>query len=197
MFVAGTNGFSSGVYRKKMSSIKVHTIQSLAASAALYPVLGDNVVPFGLACVLIDLDHIIEYVRDTRSFAIHGVFPFSRLIETNLDKNFLALSAFHTIEFFSLVYALGLFYPVFMYVLAGMAFHMAADLVHTVRLKRISARAFSVAEYLIRKRNPQVITSIYQLIALKNLNTAGIAGIQGWTARWLESRSRSAADYAN
>jgi hypothetical protein len=180
-----------------MSSIKVHTLQSLAASAVLYPVLGENVIPFGLACIFIDLDHVIEYVRDTKSFAVKGVFAFSRLIENNHDKNFLALSAFHTIEFFSLIFALGLFYPVFMYIFAGMVFHMAADLVHVARLHQIFARAFSLVEYLIRKQNPRALTSVYQLIGLKNLNTTGIPDIEGWVARWRESRSRSTPDYAN
>jgi hypothetical protein len=180
-----------------MSSLKIHTVQSLAASAALYPVIGENVIPFGLACIFIDLDHIIEYVRDTKSLDIRGVFAFSKLIEKNLGKNLLVLSAFHTIEFFFLVFTLGLFYPVFMYVLAGMAFHMAADLVHIARLNQIFARAFSLVEYLIRKKNPQAITSVYQIIRLENLNTAGIAGIEGWIARWLASRSRSVADYSN
>jgi len=181
-----------------MSSLKVHTIQSLAASAALYPVIGENAIPFGLACIFIDLDHIIEYVRDTRSFAIQGVFPFSRLVENNLDKNFLVLSAFHTVEFFALVFMLGLLYPVFMYVLAGMAFHMAVDLMYLARLKSIFVRALSLAEYIIRKKNPRAVTSVYQLIGLKTLNTAGIPDIESWIALWLASRSRgSIQDYAN
>lgn len=58
-----------------MSNLKVHTVQSVAASAVLYPVVGENAIPFGLAAVLIDLDHVIEYVRNTKSLDIRGVFP--------------------------------------------------------------------------------------------------------------------------
>ncbi len=180
-----------------MSSLKVHTIQSLAASAALYPVMGENIIPFGLACIFIDLDHVVQYVHDTRSLRIKGVFPFSRLIESNLDKNFLSLSVFHTIEFFALVFTLGLFHPLFMYVLAGLAFHMSADIMHLKRLNNVFVRAFSLLEYFIRKKNPRNITSIYQLIQHKNLNTTGIPDIEGWIETWLASRSRSVPDYAN
>jgi len=180
-----------------MSSLKVHTIQSLAASAVLYPVIGENVIPFGLACIFIDLDHVVEYVRDTKSFAVTGVFPFSKLIEINLDKNYLVINAFHTLEFFALIFAFGLFYPVFMYVFAGLVFHMAVDLIHIARLNQFFARAFSLVEYIIRKKNPQAITSIDQLLRVKNLNTAGIADIEAWIALWQTSRSRSIQDYAN
>jgi hypothetical protein len=180
-----------------MSSLKVHTVQSLAASAALFPVMGENVIPFGLACIFIDLDHIAEYVRDTKSFSIKGIFPFARLIELNLDKNFLVLSAFHTIEFFALIFTIGLFYPVFMYVFAGMVFHIIADIMHMAGLHKIFARAYSLVEYIMRKRNPLAITSIYQLIELKDLNTAGIPDIEAWIDTWLASRSRSVPDYVN
>ena len=180
-----------------MSSLKFHTVQSLAAGAVLYPVIGENVIPFGLACIFIDLDHVVEYVRDTKSLALKGVFPFSKLIEINLDKNFLVLDIFHTIEFFALIFGLGLFYPVFMYAFAGLVFHMAADLVHVARLNQFFARAFSLVEYLIRKKNPKAITSIYQLLTVKNLNTAGIPDIEAWIALWQTSRSRSIPDYAN
>jgi hypothetical protein len=180
-----------------MSSLKVHTVQSLAASAVLYPVMGENVIPFGLACIFIDLDHIIDYVHDTKSFSLMGVFPFSKLLEINLDKNVLVLSAFHTIEFFALIFTLGFFYPVFMYVCAGMVFHMAADLIHLGRQHKIFARAYSLVEYIIRKKTPHTITSVYQLIPHKNLNTAGIPDIECWIEIWRASRSHSVPDCTN
>ncbi len=44
-----------------MSKPMVHVVQSLTASAVLCPAIGGNVIPFGLAVVFIDLDHVIEY----------------------------------------------------------------------------------------------------------------------------------------
>ena len=45
-----------------MSSLRFHTVQSVATSAILYPFIGENVVPFGLAVIFIDLDHIFDYL---------------------------------------------------------------------------------------------------------------------------------------
>ena len=44
----------------KMSSLGVHTVQSIAVGAVLCPFIGENVVPFGLAAIFIDLDHVVE-----------------------------------------------------------------------------------------------------------------------------------------
>ena len=180
-----------------MASLKTHTIQSIAGSAALYPVLGANVVPFGLACVLIDLDHVLAYVQTTRSAALHGVFPFSKLIEINHDKGFLVLSAFHTAEAFLLVGMLGFLHPVFLYILAGMAFHMAADFVHMARAGCFFVRALSLIEYRIRKKNPNNITSFYRLIEREDLATGDIPDIGRWLERWRKSGKASRGKLAN
>ena len=71
-----------------MSSLKVHALQGVAITAALYPFIGDQALTVGLANVFIDVDHVIEYVRDTGSYDVRGVFAYSHLIEKNLDKNF-------------------------------------------------------------------------------------------------------------
>jgi hypothetical protein len=81
-----------------MSSLGVHTVQSVVAGAALYPFIGENVVPFGLAAIFIDLDHVIEYIRQTRSLDVRGVFAYSKLIEDNLDKRFLVWNMFHLLR---------------------------------------------------------------------------------------------------
>ena len=94
-----------------MSSLKVHALQGVATTAALYPFIGDQALTVGLANVFIDVDHVIEYVRDTGSYDVRGVFAYSHLIEKNLDKNFLVLSAFHTIEFFILLLCLSVLFP--------------------------------------------------------------------------------------
>ena len=180
-----------------MSSLKVHTLQSVITSAALYPVMGENVLPFGLAVIFIDLDHVVEYVRDTRSFDLRGVFSFSRLIEFNLDRNYLVLSAFHTFEFFALMFMLSFFYPACMYVLAGMAYHMVFDFAHLLRLKNFFCRALFFSEYCYRKKNPHNLISIFQLMEQKNLRIAGISDIEAWREKWLASRFGKQTDYAN
>ena len=167
-----------------MSSLKVHTIQSLVTSAALYPVMGENVILFGLAVVFIDLDHVIEYVRDTGSLDVRGVFACSRLIEQNVHKKFLVLNIFHTVEFFLMILLLAAFFPVLYYVLAGMLYHMLFDLVHLVRSCVPFARAYSNIEYLYRRSNGKYITSVKDFFIREDLDTSGIKDLDCWFRKW-------------
>jgi hypothetical protein len=168
-----------------MSSLTVHALQGAAATAVLYPVIGEHAVTVGLASVFIDVDHVIEYVRDTRSFDVRGVFAYSKLIEVNLDKNYLVLDAFHTIEFFILLLCLTPLFPALKYVIAGMALHMATDLYHTsISLRQPFARAFSVLEYFYRSRSDKYLTSVRELVRLDNLNMSGIRDIHRWLRTW-------------
>jgi len=168
-----------------MSSLTVHAVQGAAATVVLYPVIGEHAVTVGLASVFIDLDHVIEYVRDTRSYDVRGLFAYSSLLEVNLDKNFLVLSAFHTIEFFILLLCLTPLFPELKYVIAGMALHMVTDLYHIiVTLRQPFARAFSVMEYLYRSRSDKCLTSIRELVRQDNFNVQGVRNISGWLRKW-------------
>jgi len=168
-----------------MSSLTDHAVQGAAATAVLYPVIGEHAVTVGLASVFIDLDHVIEYVRDTRSYDVRGLFAYSSLLEVNLDKNFLVLSAFHTIEFFILLLCLTPLFPELKYVIAGMALHMVTDLYHIiVTLRQPFARAFSVMEYLYRSRSDKYLTSVRELVRQDNFNVQGVRNISGWLRKW-------------
>lgn len=167
-----------------MSSLKVHAAQSVVTSAALYPFMGENVIPFGLAVVLIDLDHVIEYVRDTRSLDVRGVFPCCKLIETNLDKRFLVINCFHTIEFFALILLLSTLVPALIFVLGGMIYHLAFDLVHLFRIGQPFARAYSIFEYLYRAKKPECVISVKELIGRENLNIAKVRDFSYWASKW-------------
>jgi hypothetical protein len=91
-----------------MPGIKTHCVQAVLGSAILYPFAGfENTVVFGLSTVLIDVDHVIEYVRQTGSPKIGGVFPCCQIICSNLHRGFYVLNLFHTIEFLLLLGLLG------------------------------------------------------------------------------------------
>jgi hypothetical protein len=168
-----------------MSSLTVHAVQGAAATAALYPVIGEHAVTVGLASVFIDLDHVIEYVRDTRCLDVRGLFAYCGLIEVNLDKNYLVFSAFHTIEFFILLLCLTPLFPELKYVIAGMVLHMVTDLYHiSISLRQPFARAFSVLEYLYRGRSGRYMTSVRELARQDNLNVQGVRDISGWLRTW-------------
>ena len=167
-----------------MSSLKVHVVQSLTASAVLYPAIGKNVIPFGLAVVLIDLDHIIEYVVDTRSLNILGFFTYSGIVRQNMDKNFLGLNIFHTFEFYFFVFMLANIFPLFYYVLSGLLFHHMADQVFLIRIRKPFARAFFIIEYFVRRRKRKYITSIRGIFQKGNVNLDGIHNLEKWLIKW-------------
>jgi len=168
-----------------MSRLKTHAIQGAAATAALYPVIGEHAISVGLATVFIDVDHVFEYVRDTKSFDVRGLFTYCNLIEDNLDKNILVLSTFHTIEFFILMLCLSALYPGVAYVIAGMALHMVTDLYHiSVTLRRPFARAFSFVEYIYKSTTDNYLTSVKELVQQDNLNVSSARNIQHWLQKW-------------
>ena len=167
-----------------MSSLKVHTVQSLATSAALYPVMGENVIPFGLAVIFIDIDHVIEYVRDTKSWDLRGIFAYAKIIENNLDKKFLFIAPFHTLEFLLLILLLALWHPVIMYVFAGMVYHLCVDILYLRKFGYRFARAYSLIEYICRSSSGKYIVTVGKLIKQENLVTAGIHNINSWMEKW-------------
>lgn len=168
-----------------MSRLKTHALQGAAAAAALYPVIGEHAVSFGLATVLIDVDHVFEYVRDTKSFDVRGLFTYCNLIEDNLDKNFLVLSAFHTIEFFIVMVGLSVLCPELIYVVAAMVLHMITDLYHiSITLRRPFARAFSLIEYMYKSRSDLYLTSVKELVRQEKLNITTARNVQHWLQKW-------------
>jgi hypothetical protein len=168
-----------------MSSLKVHALQGAAATVVLYPVIGHNAISFGLASVLIDVDHIIEYVRDTKSTALTGVFTYCYLIEKNTDKNFLVLNAFHTFEFLALTLILSIPFPDLKFIFAGFVFHLAVDVFHiTFKLRTPFLRAYSIIEYLLRSQTGQYLTSVRELVRVENLNTDNLDNLNVWLGRW-------------
>ena len=70
-----------------MSSMKEHTVQSVVTSAVLYPFIGNNAVAFGLSVIFIDIDHVVDYILQTRSLKVFGVFPYCTILLNAMKKN--------------------------------------------------------------------------------------------------------------
>ena len=166
-----------------MSSLRFHIVQSVATSAILYPFIGENVVPFGLAVIFIDVDHVIEYARDLKTFNLRGIFPYAKFIEKNLDKNFLLLAMFHTIEFLLLTLVLAGIFPVFKYVFLGLVYHMCADMIYLKKLHYPFARAYSLIEYVCRSRNKSNILSVRDLAEVEGV-CMDIENYDHWISEW-------------
>ena len=165
-----------------MSSPKIHLIQSLASSALLYPVIGENALPFGLAIVFIDLDHVLEYVANTKDFSPEGFFVFHKILVKNLNKDYLALALFHTLECYLLIFLLAHWFPVCYYVLFGFLFHHAVDQIFLIRMKQPFKRAFSIIEYYFRKKNH--VTSLNEFLQQGNINVKDIPDLSRWLVKW-------------
>jgi len=139
-------------------TLKEHATYGAAVSAALYPVLGAKVAFFYIPSVLIDADHYLDYLyfskfRDwsvKQMFRFHGVlYKFVRL-----NREILALEAFHTAEFLLAILGVGLYFrsDAVLLMFAGLMFHMVLDLIRMAQWKRIDVRALSFVEYAVRKR---------------------------------------------
>ncbi len=131
-----------------------HTKLTGAAALLLLPFWDAmQIFWFAVGSILIDIDHYIFYVMRCRRFDIRGMFRyFNDLQEIQKSIPYAGLCIFHTLDFFVLVGLLAFYHPAFLYLLAGLLFHFAVDLVHLYRCRFIFGRAFFIIEHIIRKR---------------------------------------------
>ncbi len=141
-----------------------HLIQGAAGAAILYPFIGGKAFIFGVSVVAIDLDHFVEYYRDTLSIDLKGFFEYHNILSNNLD-NYLGLNLFHTIECYIILFFAGLILPDLHLILYGFLFHHLFDQIKLTWMKRPFARAFSIIEYFIRRKH--YYTSLRELLAKK------------------------------
>lgn len=139
-------------------NLREHVVLGGAAAAALAPVLGaqDSAV-FWVASVLIDADHYGDYLYRTRfrDWSPRRMFDFHRTLFPRIRRpDFLALSLFHTVEWFAFVYVAAAFLKssALAAVFWGMAFHLCLDAVWLALHHALFSRAFSMIEYLVRRR---------------------------------------------
>lgn len=136
-------------YLSEMSP-KFHAVQGSLSAAVLYPCVGSDALLFGLAVILIDLDHIIPFVRDCKSLSVRKFFEYHRAVPEL--PNYLSLAWFHTLEFCAALFLLGFWRSEFWVVLAACLFHILFDVVKAVRMGKPHLRAFSFIEYAIRRK---------------------------------------------
>ena len=134
-------------------SPKFHAVQGVVSAAVLYPFIGGDALLFGLAVFLIDLDHLIPYLRDCKSLSISRFFAYHRAVPDIPD--YLALAWFHTLECMLLLFALGFWHYEFWVVLAACLFHILFDVVKAIQMGKPFIRAFSFVEYAIRRKGKQ------------------------------------------
>ncbi|MBI5235376.1 MAG: hypothetical protein HY886_03915 [Deltaproteobacteria bacterium] len=131
-----------------------HVIQATATSAVMTQFLTpiENVALF-LSIIFIDVDHYFDFVVVCKRFGVRDMFKYHGWV-WHFRDNVYGISLFHTAEAFILLFALGFASHYFWIILAGFLFHFIFDLIFLTRHRIIFNRAFSIIEYVIRKRNP-------------------------------------------
>lgn len=138
--------------------LRDHVLAGGAAAAALLALWSpSHCLAFWLANVLIDLDHYLNLVfwSGFATFRFHRTFHFyCHIKEHKTDAPFIALEAFHTVEFALAVFICGalpglaILRPVFW----GLLFHIFVDYFHLRRLGALRSRKDSILQFLWEKR---------------------------------------------
>jgi hypothetical protein len=113
---------------------------------------------FSASVVLIDIDHYLHYVYRKKNLKVSGMFAFYDEIWDRRGEMF-GIAVFHTAEVLLLLLAAGFRYHAFRTVAAGFLVHMLFDFLHLLRHRVPFVRAFSLIEYLARKKKyaPEMI----------------------------------------
>lgn len=159
-----------------------HIAQGTLSAAVLYPHYGEQALLFGLAVVLIDLDHVVEYVLDTGDWTLRGFFIYHEVLYRNLPLNYLSLNLLHTVEFYLVGAWLGRWYPFLLPIVAGCIFHHLFDLIGLIRLGYPGCKAFSIMDYLLRRKGR--LLTIRDVLRHPAADTVGIRDIGTWRVRW-------------
>ena len=133
-------------------TLRAHTIQATAGSVLLIPFLGVDTIVFFFSMILIDIDHYFDYVFVCRRFDIKGMFKLHDFIYKSKESVY-GFSLFHTVEVFLLVFLLGFWSYYFWIILSGFLVHFAFDLYALYMNNAIFGRAFSIIEYIVRRKN--------------------------------------------
>lgn len=114
---------------------------------------------FGLASILIDVDHWFGFLYRTK-FRFWGPVPMMRFYEyieyalgQKEPKFFLNIDIFHTVEFTCLLGGLALaIAPVFQPIFWGVMFHFFVDWIYLAHRGTFRNRCYTVWEYVTRRK---------------------------------------------
>ncbi len=137
--------------------VSEHITYGGVASIALTPFFGFQTIFFFIGSLAIDIDHYIDflYYNRFRDWSFIRMFKFHGHMAKQVDKtSFLALEAYHTIEFLFAFLMIALFFhsTELLLLFWGMIFHLSLDLVRLKQKNILHARALSFFEYWVRSK---------------------------------------------
>jgi hypothetical protein len=137
--------------------LKYHIIYGGVTSLCLFPKFGFLSVFFWASSVLIDVDHYIDFICRSRftSFSIKQMFTYYDIMSDWKDRQgWLGLNIFHTIEIIIGIYLISVWTnsDVIKAIFWGMVLHMILDIIYLLKIRGLFLRAFSLIEYVIRKK---------------------------------------------
>ena len=107
-----------------------------------------------LASFLIDFDHYIVAVKNTKSLSLQKAFNYFTLLGTNelnrkkKKRKKDPLMIFHTVEFHLLVLAIGFLEETFLFIFLGMFFHSLLDIIWLIKNDRLHKREYFLINWL-------------------------------------------------
>src|SRR5258708_6144564 len=111
-----------------------HVIYGALGTSLLIPSYHSRAALFFLGSIFIDVDHYVDflYYGRFRNWSIKGMLKFHGVLSRWKDRDgFLALEAFHTVEFLTALLLLSVYFKSteLYLVFAGMIFHLTLDLI--------------------------------------------------------------------
>lgn len=135
--------------------LREHAAQAVVTCAVASQFLGlaENAVLFS-SIIFIDVDHYFDFALVCRRYGIRDMFKFHDWLWKNHRNLIYGISVFHTVEVFVLLFFFGFISRYSWVVLAGFLMHMSFDMLFLYYHGIFYNRAFSIIEYVVRKRDP-------------------------------------------
>lgn len=130
-----------------------HILGSLTLSLVLLPTIGPtNSLIIFLSGFLFDIDHYFYDIIKKKHFSIFKAYKYRVNSMKGLireSKREPEMHIFHTLEFFILLIAEAFIFPILIYIIIGLAFHMLLDIISGIINKTLKCRSYSIIQFIL------------------------------------------------
>ena len=128
-----------------------HIIASVIFAVIMYPFIGLQSLWILVGGILIDGDHYLFSIMRFKSFSLKKSYWWHRNHGMTPDYERDILHIAHTVEIFTLVAVIGIFWEPAFWVLQGMILHIVMDFINLFKRNTVDARAVSLLGWLRRR----------------------------------------------